>query len=898
MPLIFNSDRNIIGTEGDDFLFGDSSPSTQNFTGNGGNDFILANASAVFSDTNANNAALSVSDSTSLSAALAAAMNIDDVANWTSQRNPAIENDVIPHATVYAAGGEVGSSNYYTVTVGAGETLTVDVDGASEGLDTLIKIFDGVSTTSVASNDNSMALDLGSLSTQDSFVTLTNTTGAVVTYLIEVDEASGGNIEATDQYLLNVSVTEHAVGTGIVPPHTNIINGGAGDDILFGGEGFDRFFASDNDGDDYIYGGLRPVSNVVDFRNVTLGVTVDLNIVGPQDTGGTGVDTFVNINWLQTSQGDDHITLSEDGGIITDRGGNDTLLGGSSGNLFRLGLNDGNDFIDGGGGFDSLDYTFVGASVTIDLNLTTAQDTGNAGIDTLLNFERLTGSSREDILTASDLVGTDINGGNGDDIINGGAVSDVLEGAQGRDSIFGGAGDDIVEFSQDTDLEALEIYDGGAGDDVLAFGRSGTYDFREVTTLSNFEEFAAGRRSEFVLQLNSSQWNENSISTLSLDQVTSFQLDLFIDTDDAVDLSNLIIEGVPLNAPLFGLDGDTQDNTILGTQYSDNINGADGDDVLQGLNGDDTLNGGTGRDSLDGGDGNDRLEGGVSNDTLLGGRGGDILVGGSGNDIINGQTGFDTALYVGLNSGVTVDLTVTSQQNTGGGGRDTLLNVENLVGTGHDDSLTGSANRNRLEGNNGDDTLIGLGNNDTLIGGAGADVLDGGTGADQLFGGTGGDSLFGGAGRDRLLGGEGSDRLFGGEGVDRLIGGAGNDVLVGGRGTDFLFGGAGPDRFDYNDISDSGVGPFNRDEIRDFNSAEGDRIDVFGIDADINTSGNQAFNVVSDEFTGTAGEIMIQSLVRSGVNIQLVSFDVDGDSRADMQIWVLANELDASDFVL
>ncbi len=337
----------------------------------------------------------------------------------------------------------------------------------------------------------------------------------------------------------------------------------------------------------------------------------------------------------------------------------------------------------------------------------------------------------------------------------------------------------------------------------------------------------------------------------------------------------------------------------------DTLDGLDGNDLLIGLTGNDTLNGDAGSDILRGGVGNDvlnggadgdRLEGGDDNDTLLGGTGTDVLIGGLGNDIINGETGFDTALYTGLATGVTVDLSITAQQNTGGAGLDTLTFIENLVGSGQGDTLTGSSNRNRLEGNNGDDTLFGLDNNDTLIGGSGNDTLNGGNGADRLFGSAGNDILNGNAQRDRLVGGDGNDTLFGGDDVDRLLGGDGDDMLIGGNGTDFLFGGAGNDTFIFNEVAETGVGPFQRDEIRDWE--DGDQIDVSNIDANTTVSGNQAFNLVTGGFSGTAGEIMIQSLVRSGVDVQLVSFDVDGDAQIDMQIWVLASELDAGDFVL
>jgi Ca2+-binding RTX toxin-like protein len=84
------------------------------------------------------------------------------------------------------------------------------------------------------------------------------------------------------------------------------------------------------------------------------------------------------------------------------------------------------------------------------------------------------------------------------------------------------------------------------------------------------------------------------------------------------------------------------------------------------------------------------------------------------------------------------------------------------------------------------------------------------------------------------LGGPGNDVLRGGSGDDRLLGGTGEDVLVGGLGQRRADrGGADADRFVYNSVQESPLGAANRDRINDFSSAQGDRIDLSGIDADV-----------------------------------------------------------------
>ncbi|WP_263262174.1 M10 family metallopeptidase C-terminal domain-containing protein [Pseudomonas sp. RIT-PI-S] len=90
--------------------------------------------------------------------------------------------------------------------------------------------------------------------------------------------------------------------------------------------------------------------------------------------------------------------------------------------------------------------------------------------------------------------------------------------------------------------------------------------------------------------------------------------------------------------------------------------------------------------------------------------------------------------------------------------------------------------------------------------------VDGTRYADTLYGTTGEDTLLGEAGRDKLHAGDGNDRLDGGTYGDRLNGDAGADTFV------------------FSHLSDSQIGAtgstLGRDLVVDFNSNEGDRLDV------------------------------------------------------------------------
>src|SRR5207247_4771414 len=67
---------------------------------------------------------------------------------------------------------------------------------------------------------------------------------------------------------------------------------------------------------------------------------------------------------------------------------------------------------------------------------------------------------------------------------------------------------------------------------------------------------------------------------------------------------------------------------------------------------------------------------------LLGGDGNDTLTGGLGDDSLQGNLGSDTVSYFNAPARVTVDLGVSTAQDTGGAGMDTISpGVENLTGS-------------------------------------------------------------------------------------------------------------------------------------------------------------------------------------------------------------------------
>ena len=163
-----------------------------------------------------------------------------------------------------------------------------------------------------------------------------------------------------------------------------------------------------------------------------------------------------------------------------------------------------------------------------------------------------------------------------------------------------------------------------------------------------------------------------------------------------------------------------------------------------------------------------------------------------------------------------------------------------------------------------------------------------------LIGNSANNTLSGGTGEDLLRGNDGNDTLYGNGGADTLEGGNGIDSLYGGAGADTLSGGAGVDRFVFTNIADSL--PSAPDRILDFSHAEGDRIQLSDIDANVRVAGDQAFAFIgSAAFTHVAGQLRVDY---SGGDA-LVMGDGDGNGVADFAIRVdHSGGLVPSDFIL
>ena len=262
---------------------------------------------------------------------------------------------------------------------------------------------------------------------------------------------------------------------------------------------------------------------------------------------------------------------------------------------------------------------------------------------------------------------------------------------------------------------------------------------------------------------------------------------------------------------------------IVGSNNDDTIRGGGGDDTILGAGGDDVLLGNRGEDSIEGGEGED---------TLRGGRGDDTLIGDTGNDLIRGRRGDDRLIWNNGDGSDTME---------GDDGFD-VVEVNGAVDDGDNFELRANGERVEFERLNLGNFVLdvdnveqfeinGLGGDDTLT------VQDlTGTDVQQVIfnGGDGNDSLDASLTNVEIIadGGDGDDTLIGGQADDTLIGGNGNNTYTGGEGADVFV-----------------VGFDGIDVINDFDSGEGDVLQISMMEFGVSSLDNFSYNSDSKELS-------------------------------------------------
>lgn len=288
-------------------------------------------------------------------------------------------------------------------------------------------------------------------------------------------EGDGGTQPLTGRGVtVNLSTGTATDNWGNVDTLTSIeqITGSSMDDMLTGGlpangsgplDGYEGFRSMA--GNDTVDGGAGFDRVMYDFSPAAVVVTLGGTSHGTASDGHGGTDTLIGIEAVR-------------GSPFGDR-----LIGSDSGTYESFEGMQGNDVIDGRGGYDRIDYQNSPAAVTVNLITGIAQD-GWGGTDTLANMEEVRGSAYADTLVGNGHWNRFFGGAGNDQIDGGGGIdtaaytslySDctvtqtasglvVSSGAEGTDTLVG------IERLQFSDVRLAFDLDGNAGAAALVLG--------------------------------------------------------------------------------------------------------------------------------------------------------------------------------------------------------------------------------------------------------------------------------------------------------------------------------------------------------------------------------------------------------------------------------------------
>jgi Ca2+-binding RTX toxin-like protein len=427
-----------------------------------------------------------------------------------------------------------------------------------------------------------------------------------------------------------------------------------GDDRLFGGDGPDDMFGGDGqdvlegrDGDDAINGGTNPDAirggvgqDTVSYSDRFGPVEVDLgdpNAAGPDGGGGGSADgtllaparrdTYDDIERAVGTPFDDVLLGNSRTNVLDGRAGDDIVAGRAAGDVLDGGV--GADTLQGDEGLDRVSYGDRDEPVVVALD-NVANDGGppdRGGDDIRDDVESVIGTRFGDRLT----------GGPGSERLEGGGGGDRLVGGPQRDVLVGGDGLDTVSYADrnegvvaalstaagngsaadgegDLIASSVEALEGSLGPDVLQ-GDDGP----------NF--LAGGFAPDTLLGGGGDDVLDGGLRGDVLDGQAGGDTTIYADVRPQqgrfegvrVRLDDQRNDGGEGDFIAFGDDpsGDlVLTESVIGTQFSDELIGNGVFNRFEGRGGDDVLRGGGGGDSLDGEAGADEVFGDDGEDTL------------------------------------------------------------------------------------------------------------------------------------------------------------------------------------------------------------------------------------------------------------------------------------------
>jgi Ca2+-binding RTX toxin-like protein len=248
--------------------------------------------------------------------------------------------------------------------------------------------------------------------------------------------------------------------------------------------------------------------------------------------------------------------------------------------------------MDSNGGRDTLNASAVTGNSTINLINGSTSTIAGKSLSISGDIEIAFGGDGNDVLTGNALSNV-LLGGRGADVLSGSDGNDTLDGGKGSDVLTGGTGSDLFVIGKDA----------GAQDVIVDFATGESATLPETIALVGFGglNFAALARTQVGadVRLDLGDGQSVLVRNRQVDQLDTSRFQFFV-SQAALQAWQQAGQGL--------------------------AGGAESDAVLQGTAGDDLLIGKSGNDTLSGNEGNDKLVGGAGQDTLDGGPGNDVLV--------------------------------------------------------------------------------------------------------------------------------------------------------------------------------------------------------------------------------------------------------------------------------